>query len=101
MSTVSGSVLQQALDTPAVREALEARARRLLPRAQQLAAAQGALAFGRALELRTGVRPGKKSRGGLKRPYARVQATLTDELKAADHAAKMTRRQILRRAARG
>jgi hypothetical protein len=55
--------------------------------------------FGRSLRVREGVRPGTKA-GGFRRPYARVEAVLTPELLAADRRATLTRRQILRRAAR-
>lgn len=96
----STALLEQAAQHPAVRAALRAKAERVLPRAQRLAAAAGAVAFGRALDVVEGTRPGAKAQGGMRRPYARVTATVTDEIREADAGASLTRRQILRRSAR-
>lgn len=97
---ISPAFLEQVARNPRVQAALRAKAERILPRAQREAAAAGAVEFGRALHVTEGVRPGTKAQGGLKRPYARVEADITDEMRAADIRAKLTRRQILRRSAR-
>ncbi len=94
----STELLERAASSPAVRAALRAKAARALPRAQRLAAAAGAQRFSRRLRVEEGTRPGSKAEGGFRRPYARVTATLTDDDQAADAGAKITRRQILRRA---
>lgn len=92
--------LQAALDSPAVRAALVAKAARMLPRAQRLAAEAGALGTAKALRVLEGTRPGSKARGGMRRPYARIQVDLTEDVIARDARARLTRTQILRRAAR-
>lgn len=86
-----------AMAAPGVQAAVRAKRDRILPRAQRLAAQAGALEFSRALHAEEGVRPGSKA-GGFRRPYARVSADVTDELRAADAGARITRRSILRRA---
>ncbi|PFG19872.1 hypothetical protein [Serinibacter salmoneus] len=91
----------RALESPAVREALRRRAEQLLPRAQRLAYTAGANSFAKSLRVEQGTRPGTKAKNGLQRPFARVVGDSTDEIARADAAAKLTRRQILRRAARG
>ena len=90
-------LLTQIAGLPAVRALLEAKARRMLPRAQRLAAQAGALEFGKALRVEQGTRPGDKA-DGFARPYARVTAQVTPEMDAADKGAALSRRQILRRA---
>lgn len=97
-SQIGSETIAKAMDTPAVRAALRAKAQRIHPRAQRLAAQAQAFAFADALEVTEGTRPGTKA-GGFRRPYARVGATVTEELKAADAKAKMPRRSILRRSA--
>lgn len=97
---VTPELLEHAAQSPAVLAALRAKAARVLPNAQRVAAAAGAIEFGRELHVEEGVRPGTKATGGLRRPYARVTATVTDEMRTADSGAKLTRRQILRRSAR-
>lgn len=86
-----------AMQTPSVRAAIRAKRDRVLPRAQRLAAQAGALEFGRALRAEDGTRPGSKA-GGFRRPYARVTAEVTEDMRLADAEAKMSRRSILRRA---
>ncbi|MCR1983517.1 hypothetical protein ACX12M_17145 [Cellulosimicrobium cellulans] len=98
--TLTPDLIERAMHSPAVLRALDAKARRVQPRAQRVAAQAGAVAFGRALRTTRGTRPGTKAQGGVKRPYARVEATVTDEMKAADARAVLSRTQILRRAAR-
>lgn len=97
---VSPELIEAAMNNPAVRAALKAKAERIAPRAQRVAAAAGAVEFGRALHVTEGVRPGTKAEGGVKRPYARVEADLTEEQRIADAGATLTRNQILRRSAR-
>ena len=92
-------IIKQAAHHPKVREALEAQARLLLPRAQRIAAEAGALEFGKALRVEIGVRPGTKAKDHFRRPYARIIATVTEEMKTADRRQKMSRTKILRRAA--
>ena len=92
--------LNAALDTPTVRAALRAKARRVLPRAQRIAYAAGSPEFAEALHLGEGTRPGAKSDGGLKRPYARITADVTEEMKLRDGRPTPTRRTILRQSAR-
>ena len=97
---VTTELLEQAARTPAVLAALRAKADRMLPNAQRVAAGAGAVEFGRALRVEEGVRPGSKAKGGLRRPYARVTADVTEEMRTADAGSKLTRTQILRRSAR-
>ena len=94
----SPELLEQVAQSAAVRAQLRAKAARMLPRAQRLAAAAGARQFGRRLRVEEGIRPGTKA-GGFRRPYARLTADLTDDEAAADSGAKLSRRQILRRSA--
>jgi hypothetical protein len=97
---ITAELLERVAELDGVRGGLEKRARLMLPRAERIAAGAGAVEFGRALRVDTGVRPGAKAEGGLRRPYARVVAIVTEEMDQADAAATMSRRQILRRAAR-
>lgn len=94
----SPELLEQVAQAAAVRAQLRAKAARMLPRAQRLAAAAGARQFGRRLRVEEGTRPGAKA-SGFRRPYARLTAELTDDEAAADAGAKLSRRQILRRSA--
>lgn len=95
---ISRQMIEAAAQSPAVRSALAAKARRMLPRAQRLAAQAGATEFGRALHTSEGTRPGTHA-DGFERPYTRVEAEITEEMDQADAGAKLTRRQILRRSA--
>lgn len=97
---ITVETLNAALDTPAVRAALRAKARRVLPRAQRFAYEAGAPEFAEALHLDEGTRPGTLSDGGLKRPYARITADVTEEMRLRDGRPAMTRKTILRRSAR-
>lgn len=97
---LSPELMEQVMNSPTVRAALRAKGERMLPRAQREAAAAGAGEFGRALRLVEGVRPGTKAEGGVKRPYVRVQAEVTEEMKDTDASARLSRTQILRRSAR-
>jgi hypothetical protein len=94
---VTSETIAKAMDTPKVRAALRAKAARIKPRAQRLAYQAGASQFGDALEVAEGTRPGSAA-GGFRRPYARVVAEVTEEMRTADAEAKMSRRSILRRA---
>ena len=90
-----------ALTHQTVLAALQARANQILGRARYNAYAAGRINFGDALRVETGRRPGTKSPTGLKRPYARVTATITPEQHKADSRnAKASRTKILRSSAR-
>ena len=93
--------LNQVLQSDAITSALEARARLVLPRARALAFQAGASEFARELRTGIGTRPGTGAKDGLQRTYGRVYAVMTPEQRKADQGAKLTRRQILRRAAHG
>lgn len=97
---ITVDTLNAALDNPKVRAALRAKARRVLPRAQRLAYAAGMTEFAEALHLDEGTRPGAKSDGGLKRPYARITADVTDEMRLRDGRPSPTRTTVLRQSAR-
>lgn len=97
---LSPEFIARTMASPAVRTALAAKAARVLPAAQTSARAAGAPAFAEALKITTGIRPGTLARNGLKRPYARIGATITPEISAADVRATLTHRLILRRATR-
>lgn len=94
------SIFDQVLENETVLRAMRDKAARMLPRAQREAARAGAVELSRALHVEEGVRPGTKAENGLKRPYVRVTADLTEDLKDADAGASLTRQQILRRASR-
>lgn len=98
--TISTELLEQVAQHPAVRAALRAKAQRMLPRAQRLAAQAGAREFAQELHVEEGTRPGTKAEGGLRRPYARVVAEVSDDMRSADAGSKLSRTQILRRSAR-
>jgi hypothetical protein len=97
---ITPAFIEQAMNLPAVRAGLDAKARRMLPRAQRVAASAGATEFSRAMRVERGQRPGSKAAGGVRRPYVRVTADMTDEMKARDSRSRLTRRQILWRSAR-
>lgn len=97
---VTPQFLEQVAQNPAVRAALRAKAARMLPNAQRVAAQAGANEFGRSLRVEEGVRPGTKARGGMRRTYVRIVGDATDEVDKEDAGASLTRQQILRRASR-
>jgi hypothetical protein len=97
---ITPAFIEQAMNLPAVRDGLDAKGRRMLPRAQRVAAASGAAELAKALRLERGQRPGSKAAGGVRRPFTRITADMTDEMKMRDARARLTRRQILWRAAR-
>lgn len=99
--TLSTQMLNKAMQSPKVRKALEAKAQRVLPRAKAIALADGQKAFAQALKVTEGTRPGLRSPIGFKRPYARVGASVTPEIKKADGYKGLTRSQVLRRASDG
>lgn len=96
---LSDKELNEAIQAPTVRRALRARAAIVLPRVKAIAYSAGAVELAQALEVREGTRPGIGARGGLQRPYARVRAQLTDQMRKKDRGAKLSRRQIMRRGA--
>ncbi|WNM27551.1 hypothetical protein RN607_00695 [Demequina capsici] len=98
---LSTKKLNEVLQAQAVRSALEARARRVLPRTRAIAYEVGASEFAGELHVEQGTRPGAKADGGLKRPYARIIAELTPEQRKKDGRTRLTRRQILRKGAFG
>ena len=90
-----------ALTHPAIAAAVASRAQQVLGRARYEAYKAGRINFGDALRVEAGNRPGTKSPRGIKRPYARVTATITPEQHEADsRKAKASRTEILRRSAR-
>lgn len=89
--------LNAIMQMPSVRAAIAAKAERALPRTKAIALSAGAAAFAEALEIQTGTRPGRDAKRGLRRSYARIAAKVTPEIRKRDKAAKLTRRQILRR----
>ena len=97
---VVDDAVRQAMQSQTVRRALRNRANRILPRAQRTAYEAGATAFGDALEVEEGTRPGAKAEGGAQRPYARVVAEVDEDMSKSDARARLTRVQILRRSAR-
>ncbi|MBT1630454.1 hypothetical protein [Curtobacterium flaccumfaciens] len=92
------SITDQAAASPAVRRAIRDKADRILPRAQRLAYAAGAKAFGDSLRVEEGTRPGTKSSGGYKRPFARVIATSADATAVEHGDVGVSKQAILRRA---
>lgn len=97
---LSPELLEQAMGTPTVRAALRAAGERVLNRAVGEAGKAGALQLAKRLRLTEGTRPGTKASGGIKRPYARIEADMDEAARAADSRARLSRRMILRRAAR-
>lgn len=91
--------LNTVLQSAKVRNALEARAARALPAIKATAYSAGADKFAEALHVESGTRPGTGAKDGLKRPYARVIAVITPELRKADAGASLSRRKIMRRGA--
>ena len=98
MAELPDKIIDQVLASPAVREALYARARLVLPRTQRVAAQAGAVELSKRLRVEQGIRPGAKA-GGFQRPYARVIADIDDDVRKKDRGAKLTHRQIVRRGA--
>ncbi|MGU3409115.1 hypothetical protein ACLBWP_03325 [Microbacterium sp. M1A1_1b] len=96
---ISKSTLDEAAATPVVRAALRAKAKRVLPRAQRLAYAAGAKAFGDSLRIEEGTRPGTKSPSGIKRPFVRVIATSADAAAQEHGDVGVPKQAILRRSA--
>ena len=96
---ITSATLDQVIESPRVREALHARGRLLLPRAQRIAATADAPIFGKAVRLEEGTRPGVKSPTGLKRPYARITAPLSEPVMREARRSRLSPQKILRRAA--
>lgn len=99
--TISTRILNEAMGKPKVRAALKAKADRMLPTAKAVALSVGATEFADALRIAEGTRPGTNSPSGFKRPFARVIADVTPEMKKKDGRTQLTRQQILRRSAGG
>lgn len=97
---ISIATLNQAIQNAAVRQVLTNRAALMLPRARQEAAKAGRTRLAKALRIEHGTRPGSKSASGIKRPYVRLMADYPEEDQAADSRAKLTTREIMRRASR-
>lgn len=97
---ITMETINQAVQHRAVRQALNARARIILPRAQGLASKAGAHQFAKRLHIEEGTRSGAKSSIGIERPYARVTADIDEVLKKADSRSTMTRLRIMRQAGR-
>lgn len=95
---IGKSILDEAARSAEVRRALRDKAERVLPRAQRLAYAAGAKAFGDSLRVEEGTRPGTKSPTGIKRPYARVIATSADATAQEYGDVGVNKQAILRRA---
>lgn len=94
---ISDRTLDAALHHPAVLADVRARAGALLPRIRAIAYSANAPALARELEVVTGIRPGSKATKGIRRPYARVTATLTPAVRAEMRVAKLSPRKIMRR----
>lgn len=99
--TITRETLEQAMQTDVVRMALRQRAARVLPRAQGEAAKAGRVRLSKALRVEEGTRPGTQAQGGIQRAYARVAAHYPEDERDKDKGARLTPREILRRAARG
>ena len=97
---ISSKLLNQAMQSPSVQAALRNKAARVLPRAKAIALSDNQPGFAEAIVLTQAERPGTKSPTGLKRPYARIGAVITPEVKD-DGYNKLTRSQILKRASSG
>lgn len=91
-------LIGEAARSAPVRKAIRDKADRVLPRAQRLAYAAGAKAFGDSLRVEEGTRPGTKSSRGYKRPFARVIATSADATAVEHGDVGVSKQAILRRA---
>lgn len=60
------------LSNPAVRDALDAKARRIAPIVKRIALKDGDRSYAESVRIQTGRRPGAKSPTHVARPYARV-----------------------------
>jgi len=98
---LSTAQLNEVLQSGTVRKALRDRAARTLPRTRAIAYSAGAAEFAKALKVTEGTRPGAGAKDGLRRPYARIGATITPETNRADGRTQLTRQMILRRGAHG
>lgn len=93
--------LNKVVQLPSVVAALDNRAAATLHRTRAIALRAGAPGFARALRVTTGTRPGTRAKRGLKRTYARVGAPVDRKIHLSDSRSSLSRRQILRRGARG
>lgn len=96
---ITRDLIEQVAQSAQVRRACRAKAARILPRFQRLAAQANANRAAANARIVEGTRPGAKA-GGFRRPYARVEVPMSDEDMAADARAKATVRQLLRKASR-
>lgn len=98
---IGRETMQQVATMPSVQAALQAKARLVFGIAQTEAYRQGRVNLGDQMRITSGIRPGAKA-AGFRRPYVRIESTLTEEQQKQDNArAKQSRAQIMRRAARG
>lgn len=97
---LSRKLINEAMQSSIVQKRLQDKAARVLPRAKAIALSDGQPALARALEISQAIRSGAKSPSGLQRPYARVGALITAEVKK-DGYGKLSRQQIMRRASNG
>ena len=99
---VTQKTFDQALAADVVTEAVLRRTRRVFLAAKTQAYAAGRPHMGDVLRIETGRRPGTKSPIGIRRPYGRVIAEVSEEQQIEDNrSAKLSRTKILRRSARG
>ena len=98
---IGRETMQQVATTPSVQAALLAKARLVFGIAQTEAYKQGRVNLGDQMRITSGIRTGAKA-SGFRRPYVRIESTLTEAQQKQDNArAKQSRAQIMRRAARG
>ena len=71
-------ILDQAAHSEQVRTALDRKAQRVKARGALLAAKAGMPEFAESLTIKKGVRPGEKSRRGIRREYAEVGGEVPD-----------------------
>ncbi|UYG15766.1 hypothetical protein BRM3_08920 [Brachybacterium huguangmaarense] len=92
-------IIQEAVQTPAVRRSIHLRASRIASRAKALAARQGLPEFAASIDVVDGVRPGTKARG-FRRPYSRVVARHDKANEIERGGGRYGKSRILARAAR-
>ena len=97
---LSRKLINEAMQSSIVQKRLQDKAARVLPRAKAIALSDGKAELSKALQVSYGVRSGAKSPSGLQRPYARVGATITPDMKK-DGYGRLSRQQVLRRAGSG
>lgn len=93
-----GDLMRQVVESEAVQRAIAEAGRARLQRVRLLANKAGRVHMAASLRVDVGMRPGKGTKDGWRRPYARIISEVsTEELTDDNRAGRLSRTQVMRR----